>query len=98
MSKAPRSSNSKAIVKRVAASVGQHGDFVQVLSLIESARVNVAAAANTALIDLYWSIGQYISQQIADKGWGRGRSRHWLNTSAPVFPTPAVSRPAISGG
>jgi predicted nuclease of restriction endonuclease-like (RecB) superfamily len=36
------------------------------------ARVNVAAAANTALIDLYWSIGQYISRQIADKGWGQG--------------------------
>lgn len=72
MSKAPRPPKSNAIVKRVTAPVVQHGDFDQVLSLIESARVKVAAAANTALIDLYWSIGQYISQRIADKGWGHG--------------------------
>ena len=26
----------------------------------------------TALIDLYWEVGKYLSQQIADKGWGRG--------------------------
>lgn len=71
MSKSPRPSESEAIVKRAGAPVPQQGDFDQVLSLIESARVTIAAAANTALIDLYWSIGQYISQKIADNGWGQ---------------------------
>jgi predicted nuclease of restriction endonuclease-like (RecB) superfamily len=27
---------------------------------------------NTALIDLYWSIGRYISQKVARDGWGQG--------------------------
>ena len=32
----------------------------------------VVTAVNTALIDLYWTIGQYISRKIADEGWGQG--------------------------
>jgi predicted nuclease of restriction endonuclease-like (RecB) superfamily len=27
---------------------------------------------NTALIELYWSIGQYISKKTAEEGWGQG--------------------------
>jgi predicted nuclease of restriction endonuclease-like (RecB) superfamily len=47
-------------------------NFDEVIALIEAARAQAFAAVNTALIDLYWRIGEYISQRIAADGWGEG--------------------------
>ncbi len=47
-------------------------DFNEVLRLIELARTRAVTAVNTALIDLYWSIGEHISQRVASNGWGQG--------------------------
>jgi predicted nuclease of restriction endonuclease-like (RecB) superfamily len=46
--------------------------FDEVLALIEATRSRVVTAVNTALIDLYCRIGQYISRKIAEEGWGQG--------------------------
>ena len=48
------------------------GQFAEVVSLIQQARTHVIRFANTALIDLYWNIGQYISGKIVDADWGDG--------------------------
>lgn len=55
-----------------AANALAQADFDEVLALIEAARTGAVAAVNTALIDLYWSIGEYISRKIAADGWGQG--------------------------
>jgi predicted nuclease of restriction endonuclease-like (RecB) superfamily len=47
-------------------------DFDSVLKLIETARTRAVAAVNTTLIELYWSIGEFIQRKIADDGWGKG--------------------------
>lgn len=47
-------------------------DFEQVLGLIDAARQRAMAVVNTALIDLYWSIGERISRRVADATWGQG--------------------------
>jgi len=47
-------------------------DFDEVLRLIDAARTRAVAAVNTTLIELYWSIGEYISQRVAAAGWGKG--------------------------
>jgi len=49
----------------------QH-DFDHVLTLIDAARTRAVAAVNTTLIDLYWSIGEHITNKIANDGWGQG--------------------------
>lgn len=46
--------------------------FAEVFEMIETARGRALAAVNTALVDLYWRIGQYISQKIAAAAWGDG--------------------------
>lgn len=46
--------------------------FTEVLRLIESARKQAIKAVNTNLIDLYWQVGEYISNHIAKDGWGKG--------------------------
>jgi len=47
-------------------------DFDVILGLIDAARTRALAAVNTELIDLYWRIGEHISQRIAANGWGEG--------------------------
>lgn len=65
-----------AIVNRAAASIDPATGFDEILALIQAARVRTAAAVNTALIDLYWSIGQHIGQKVALDGWGKGDRHH----------------------
>lgn len=47
-------------------------DFLAVLQHIQQARQQVFTQVNTALIDLYWQIGQIISQKTSEAGWGKG--------------------------
>lgn len=47
-------------------------DFDEVLSLIQSARQRAFQAVNVELIDLYWQVGQTISQKIEAAEWGAG--------------------------
>ena len=61
-----------AMMVRAPASSPAQVDFDEVLALIEAARTRAVAAVNTVLIDLYWSIGEYISRKIAADGWGQG--------------------------
>jgi len=46
--------------------------FAEVAELISNARQKTFQAVNTALIDLYWQIGQYISAKLAAAAWGEG--------------------------
>lgn len=46
--------------------------FQQVITLIQTTQETVVKTANTALLKLYWQIGQVISQQIASAAWGTG--------------------------
>lgn len=45
-------------------------DFTEITQLIVSARQRTVQAVNTALIDLYWHVGQVISHKIAAAEWG----------------------------
>ncbi|MBS3954359.1 MAG: DUF1016 family protein [Methylomicrobium sp.] len=45
-------------------------DFTEITQLIVSARQRAVQAVNTALIDLYWQVGQIISRKIAAAEWG----------------------------
>ena len=45
--------------------------FSEIAKLIEAARKNAFRAVNTALIDLYWQIGQTLSRRIVSAEWGR---------------------------
>lgn len=40
--------------------------------LIEQARTRVYQTVNTEMIDLYWRIGEYVSNKVAAAEWGRG--------------------------
>lgn len=46
--------------------------FAEVVGLIRAARQRVAQAVNTAVVDLYWHIGQYLHHKIEADGWAKG--------------------------
>jgi hypothetical protein len=46
--------------------------FAEIAGLIADARQNAVQAVNTALIDLYWQVGEAISRKIEIDGWGKG--------------------------
>lgn len=46
--------------------------FAEVVRLIEAARQQAYQTVNTALIDLYWQVGAYISGKLAAAEWGDG--------------------------
>jgi hypothetical protein len=63
MSKTPpprkaKAAKSKAVIKRPDSNLASVTGFDEVLALIQSARLQTAPAVNTALIELYWNIGQ----------------------------------------
>jgi len=47
-------------------------DFSEITQLIAAARQRAVQAVNTALIDLYWQVGQTISRKIEVAEWGDG--------------------------
>jgi len=46
--------------------------FAEVVEMIQAARGRTLAAINTALVDLYWRIGEYISRKLETATWGEG--------------------------
>jgi predicted nuclease of restriction endonuclease-like (RecB) superfamily len=47
-------------------------EFSEVLNKIQETRKKVFNHINTALIDLYWQIGQFISYRVKTETWGKG--------------------------
>lgn len=45
--------------------------FIEVIELIKQSRYNAYKAINTELIDLFWKVGEYISQRIINEEWGK---------------------------
>ena len=61
-------------------------DFSEVLKLIQIGRYSAFSAINVALIDTYWAVGSYLSQKVANAGWGKGVVKElalWLFQKAP---------------
>lgn len=56
--------------RKAIAKVKPANPFDTVLGMIEAARARAIAAVNTALIDLYWNIGEHISRRTAEDDWG----------------------------
>jgi predicted nuclease of restriction endonuclease-like (RecB) superfamily len=57
-------------------------DFSPVLELIRQARTRTLTAINYELIDLYWQLGQYLSEKVNQESWGKGKIQQlvaWLN-------------------
>jgi len=46
-------------------------DFAELLSIIKRAQENAYRAVNRELISMYWDVGQHVSENVHDGGWGK---------------------------
>ena len=46
--------------------------FAEVMGMIQAARGRALAAVDTALVEFYWQIGEYISRKLETAVWGEG--------------------------
>jgi len=52
--------------------VSEESAFAEVVEMIQAARGRALSAVNTALVDLYWQLGEYISRKLESATWGEG--------------------------
>lgn len=45
--------------------------FLEIIQLIQNSRIAAMQSVNTTLINLYWSIGEYISRKVKSAEWGQ---------------------------
>jgi predicted nuclease of restriction endonuclease-like (RecB) superfamily len=60
--------------------------FAEISVMIQKARQTALRAVDSTLVDLYWKIGKYISQRVANAEWGEGtvdKLAEYLETSVP---------------
>ena len=72
MNKTPRKGTKQSVAHPVTANPSSQDDFDEVVRLIDAARMRAVTAVNTTLIELYWTIGEYISRKIESAAWGEG--------------------------
>lgn len=48
-----------------------NNEFDEIVAIIEQARQKAFRAVNRELIDMYWQIGQYISEKVKSNAWGK---------------------------
>src|ERR1700751_3594302 len=61
-------------------------EFKEILGIIQAGRAKAFEAVNVALIETYWSIGELLSRQVTEAGWGKGMVKEladWLGKQAP---------------
>src|SRR6516225_8820801 len=52
--------------------VAEERAFAEVVAMIRASRGRAVSAVNTALVDLYWQLGEYISRKLESAAWGEG--------------------------
>ena len=48
-----------------------NNEFDEIVAIIEQARQKAFRAVNRELIEMYWQIGQYISEKVKSNAWGK---------------------------
>ncbi len=46
-------------------------DFIEIIQIINQSREKAIKMINASLIDLYWNVGQHISQKVEQSNWGQ---------------------------
>jgi predicted nuclease of restriction endonuclease-like (RecB) superfamily len=76
----------RSISPRKAAALTRQASFEEVLAFIEEARKSAFQSVNTALLSLYWKLGEYIGNKLASSEWGDGVVDELASTIALRYP------------
>ena len=77
--KALRQNNSVNIETPYDLSEEWEKDFENVVLMIKNAHIKAYSSVNRTLIDLYFSLGKYISERVTASKWGKGVVKELLS-------------------
>ena len=58
-------------IKQMHSVPSTNNEFDEIVAIIEQARQKAFRAVNRELIEMYWQIGQYISEKVKSNAWGK---------------------------
>ena len=58
-------------IKQMRSIPSTNNEFDEIVAIIEQARQRAFRAVNRELIEMYWQIGQYISEKVKSNAWGK---------------------------
>jgi len=58
-------------IRRMNSVPSTNNEFDEIVAIIEQARQKAFRAVNRELIEMYWQIGQYISEKVKSNAWGK---------------------------
>lgn len=50
--------------------INSDNNFLDIISIIESAKMRAMKAVNAELINMYWEVGKYLSSLVSDSSFG----------------------------
>lgn len=67
--------------------VNYRNDFDNIIAIIEKSKVRAIKAVNREMIDMYWQIGQYLSEKTETDGWGKNVVQSFADYLKKAYPS-----------
>lgn len=67
--------------------VNYHDDFDNIIAIIEKSRTRALRAVNREMIEMYWQIGQYLSEKGENDGWGKNTVQDFADYLKRTYPS-----------
>ena len=67
--------------------VGYSEDFDNIIAIIERSKTRAIRAVNAEMIEMYWQIGQYLSEKSNTDGWGKNTVQNFADHLKMTYPS-----------
>ena len=67
--------------------VNYNNDFDNIIAIIEKSKMRAIRAVNKEMIEMYWQIGQYLSEKGESDGWGKNTVQDFADYLKRTYPS-----------
>ena len=67
--------------------VNYSNDFDNIIAIIEKSKMRAIRAVNAEMIEMYWQIGQYLSEKSNNDGWGKNTVQDFADYLKRTYPS-----------
>ena len=67
--------------------VDYNNNFDNIIAIIEKSKMRAIRAVNIEMIEMYWQIGQYLSEKGESDGWGKNTVQDFADYLKKTYPS-----------
>ena len=67
--------------------INYSSDFDNIIAIIEKSKMRAIKAVNREMIEMYWQIGQYLSEKTENDGWGKNTVQDFADYLKRTYPS-----------